>query len=55
MHSQKAGSLCSSDVLNYCKGVASVMAAIPAVGLTGVPAVIAGLMVVIALHCILRS
>ncbi len=55
MHSKKAGSLCSSDLRNYCNGFAAIVTAISAIGLTGMPAVLASVMVVITLHCIIRS
>lgn len=55
MHTQKAGSLCSSDLKNYCYGFAAVMGAIPAVGLSGVPAVLVATLVVMSLHILMRS
>lgn len=55
MHSKKAGSLCSSSLETYCFGFAIVTGAISSVGLSGLPAVLVAMLVVISLHALKRS
>lgn len=54
MRPKNTGSLCTTDLRNFCAAAASVMTAAPVVGLTGIPAVFTALLVVGGLYLMMR-